>query len=76
MLQTLELALKPGAHAWQIFVDRPFSMGFLLLLDDAGFEVTQVEPRETLGLDEECELHMHCIRPPGAPSDGDSRQGS
>ena len=30
----------------------------------AGFDVTQVEPKDTLGLDEECELHMHCIRPP------------
>ena len=36
LLQTLQRALKPGKLAWQIFVDRPFSMGFLMLLDDAG----------------------------------------
>jgi len=62
LLHTLTRALQPGKAAWQIFVDRPFSMGFLMLLDDAGFDVTQVEPEDTLGLDEECELHMHCIR--------------
>ena len=36
LLHTLQRALKPGKLCWQIFVDRPFSMGFLMLLDDAG----------------------------------------
>ena len=69
LLHTLQQSLKPGKVAWQIFIDRPFSMGFLLMLDDAGFDVTQVEPEELLGLevDSESALHMHSIRPP-APS--------
>ncbi|KAL1526640.1 hypothetical protein AB1Y20_015344 [Prymnesium parvum] len=64
LLQTLQSALKPGKVAWQIFVDRPFSLGFMMLLADAGFDVTQIEPKDTLGFDSECELHMHCIHAP------------
>ena len=66
LLQTLALALRPGAHAWSVYCDRPFSMNFFLLLHDAGFGVEQVEPEELCGLDPEQELHMHRITPPAA----------
>lgn len=36
LLHTLKAALKQGKTAWQIFIDRPFSLGFMVLLHDAG----------------------------------------
>ena len=46
-----------------MFADRPFSLGFMILLDDDGtFEVEQLEPAELLGMEEDEVLHMHRIR--------------
>jgi len=71
LVDTLGRALQPGAVAYCVFCDRPFSQLFFVELADAEgppYEVEAVEPRELLGMDTEHEeLHLHRFtRPPKA----------
>jgi len=69
LLDTLGRALRPGATAYSIFCDRPFSFNFFAMLGDVTppYELQQVEPAELLGLDTEHEdVHMHVITRPAA----------
>lgn len=62
LLHTLRSVLTPGAVAYSIFCDRPFSMEFLMRLDDDGsFEVEPIEPAEVFSLHEDEELLTHKI---------------
>lgn len=64
LLQTLQRILQPGMVAYSIFCDRPFSCGFLIMLDDDGsFDVNEVEPEDIPGC-KMCEdeiVYMHMI---------------
>ena len=64
LLATLRRVLtSPSQVCYSMFADRPFSLGFMILLDDDGtFEVEQLEPAELLGMEEDEVLHMHRIR--------------
>ena len=71
LLETLTRILQPGMVCYSIFVDRPFSMGFLVMLDDEGsFDVEQIEPAQTFALMEDDIVHTHVIRrrPPASTS--------
>ena len=74
LLQTLVHVLAPGMVAYSIFCDRPFSLGFLAMLDDEGsFETDVIDLKETLDLDDDEILYAHVItrRPrAGAPAQG------
>ena len=62
LLQTLCRLLKPGMVAYSIFVDRPFSLGFLAMLDDDGsFEIKELAPEQTFGMQEDDIIYTHEI---------------
>jgi len=62
LLQTLRSVLHPGMRAFSVFCDRPFSLGFLAMLDDDGtFGSTPLEPDELFSLHEDEILYMHEI---------------
>ena len=62
LLQTLVHVLAPGMVAYSIFCDRPFSLGFLAMLDDEGsFETEVIDLKETLDLDDDEILYAHVI---------------
>ena len=72
LLHTLRSVLPPGVVAYSIFCDRPFSMGFLAMLDDDGsFEVEPIEPKELFSLHEDEELLAHRITRTVAPASRD-----
>ena len=63
LLETLTRILHPGMTCYSCFVDRPFSLGFLIMLDDEGsFDVEQIEPKETFAMIEDDIIHTHIIR--------------
>lgn len=62
LLQSLRRILQPGMVAFSIFVDRPFSLGFLLMLDDDGsFEVDEIALEEIFGMQEDDVIYAHVI---------------
>jgi len=69
LIHTLRSVLPPGTVAYSIFCDRPFSMGFLLQLDDDGsFEVEEIEPKERFSLHEDEVLLTHRVTRKAVPS--------
>lgn len=80
LLQTLANVLKPGMVAYSIFCDRPFSLGFLAMLDDEGtFDTAVIDLKETLNLDEDEILYAHVItRRPlvGGQAEGAANKGA
>ena len=78
LLETLTRILTPGMTCYSIFVDRPFSLWFLLMLDEEGsFEIEEIEMAQTFGMEEEAIIHAHKITrkapqaaaaPAGAPA--------
>ena len=62
LLQTLRNVLTPGMVCYSIFCDRPFSLGFLEMLDsDGSFEVEAIEPEETFQMEEDDIIYTHVI---------------
>ena len=62
LLQALCRVLQPGMVCYSIFCDRPFSLGFLAMLDDEGsFNMETVEPQETLCMAEDEIVYTHVI---------------
>lgn len=62
LLESLGRLLKPGMTAYSIFVDRPFSCGFLLMLDDDGtFDVKEIDVKEAFGMSDDEIIYMHEI---------------
>jgi len=71
LLASLRIVLRPGMTAYSAFVDRPFSLAFLALLDDDGsFEVEDVELADRCALREDEIVYAHRItrRVPAAAS--------
>ena len=53
---------------YSIFVDRPFSLGFLVMLDDDGtFDVEEIEPKQAFDMNDDEIVYAHMItrRPSG-----------
>ena len=67
LLQTLRRVLIPGMVAYSIFCDRPFSLGFLAMLDDDGsFDSRSIDPEETFHMEEDDVIYTHVITRKGA----------
>ena len=62
LLGTLTRILQPGMVCYSIFVDRPFSLGFLVMLDDEGsFDVEEIALKQTFGMQEDDVIYAHVI---------------
>ena len=62
LLGTLTRILRPGMTCYSIFVDRPFSLGFLVMLEDEGsFEVEELTLDQTFGMQEDDVIYAHVI---------------
>ena len=62
LLSTLVNTLAPGMLAYSAFVDRPYSLNFMALLDDEGsFDVEEVELSSRLGLRDDEIVYAHLI---------------
>ena len=54
--------LAPGMTAYSVFVDRPFSLNFMVLLHDAGqFDVEELHLDSLCGLEDDLVLYAHRI---------------
>ena len=63
LLGTLTRILQPGMTCFSIFVDRPFSLGFLVMLEDEGsFEVEELAIDQTFGMQEDDVIYAHVIK--------------
>ena len=62
LYESLCRILQPGMVAYSIFVDRPFSLAFLVMLDDDGsFETQEISPKEGFGMAEDDIVYAHVI---------------
>ena len=65
LIETLGRLLGPRTVAYSCFCERPFSMGFLVLLSwDTSFIVEAIEVRERCGMHEDEVLYLHRITRP------------
>lgn len=65
LIWTWAKVCTPDTIIYSIFVNRPFSWNFFVHLDDTkGFEVTQIENFDALGMDD---IHFHTIRKKADP---------
>jgi len=63
LLGVLRHVLMPGMVAYSIFVDRPFSLNFMIMLDDDGsFDTEEIEMANMLELEDDLVVYAHVIR--------------